>query len=165
MPENAEKRFRVMLRSQDGEEFSASFGNVDESLETLEDLLRVRGAFEKRDLILRIRGICETEDERTFFPHAKTNLPKARWVSVAAAASYPRGVLVDDILSRTDLSSEKVSAYCTSKNNPTSKYLYRGGNRVFITPNGIDWLFNLLKKDKQIDDISEITDDTTTSDD
>lgn len=155
MSDKETKRFKIKLRNEEEQEFNVSFTDAEESLGIIDDLHRVKGAFEKRDLILNIRKICQTEDNRLFFPDDKTNLPKARWVSVSAAASYPRGVPVDEIISRTDLTPEKVSAYCTSKNNPTSKYLFKGDGIVFITPDGIDWLFNLLKKDKQIDEVVE----------
>ena len=152
MPNEETKRFKIKLGNEEEQEFSVSFIDAEESLEMIEDLHRVKGAFEKRGAILKIRRICQTKDNHLFFPDDKTNLPKARWVSVSAAASYPRGIPVNEIVARTDLTPEKVSAYCTSKNNPTSKYLYKGDGAVFINPEGIDWLFGLLKKDKQIDE-------------
>lgn len=153
MPNKENKRFKIKLRNEEEQEFSVTFSDAEESIEMIEDLHRVKGAVEKRGTILKIRGICQTEDNHLFFPDVKTNLPKARWVSVSAAASYPRGIPVDEIVTRTDLTPEKVSAYCTSKNNPTSNYLFKRDGAVFITPEGIDWLFGLLKKDKQIEEV------------
>jgi hypothetical protein len=150
MPNGEIKRFKIKVRSEDKKEFSVSFTDAEESLDMIEDLERVKGAYEKRSVIMRIIGICKTEDGILFFPTAELGLPGARWVTAAAAASYPRGIPVNEIVSRTDLTSKKVSAYCTSKNNPTSNYLFKKDDAIFITPDGIDWLLCLLRKDKQI---------------
>jgi hypothetical protein len=155
MADNEKNRFEIKLVNKEKQEFSVSFTEVKESLDVIEDLLTVKGTLEKQPLIKKIRDICQNEDDILFFPNNKIILPKARWVSVSAAASYPRGVPIDDIVSRTDLTSEKVSAYCTSKNNPTSRYLFRRGDEIFISPDGIDWLFGLLKKDKQIEEVED----------
>lgn len=163
MPNKDTKHFEIKLINEEKQEFTVSFTSSAESLDAIDSLLRIKSAVEKRDTIIRIRVICYTEDNHIFFPEDSANLPKARWVSVSAAASYPRGVPVDEIVTRTGLTPGKVSAYCTSKNNPTSKYLYKEDRAVFINPEGIDWLFGLLKKDKQIDEDGDRSEENSLS--
>ncbi len=155
MSDKEAKRFKIKVRNEDKQEFSVSFTEAEESLEMIEELNRIKGVYEKHKTILRIRGICKTEDNALYYPDESTKLPKARWVTVSAAASYPRGVPVNEIVSRAGLTPDEVSAYCTSKNNPTSNYLSKKDGAGFITPDGIDWLFGLLKKDKQIEEVEE----------
>ncbi|MHA1862787.1 MAG: hypothetical protein ACTSWA_03380, partial [Candidatus Thorarchaeota archaeon] len=145
-----EDRFEIRLKSETGEEFVVSFSNPEDSMKSIDALLRVKGAFEKRDSILQIKTLCQTDDERVYFPKDGLDLPKARWVSVAAAASFPVGIPVTLITTKTSLKPNEISAYCTSKNNPTSRYLCMEGGPVFIFPEGIDWVLGLLKKDSQI---------------
>ena len=71
-------------------------------------------------------------------------------MTLAAAASFPNGVPRELIMERSGLSAAKLNAYCTSKNNPTSRYLYTDSGMIYIIPEGVDWLIGLLKKDSKI---------------
>ena len=129
-----------------------TFTSPDESLDSVDNLLRVKGAVETREAIPRLRELRQTEDNRTLFPDEGSSLPKVRWAAMSAAGSYPRCVSVDEIVSRSGLMSQEISAYCTSKNNPTPKYLYKVDGTVLVRPEGIDWWINLPRKDRQIEE-------------
>ena len=141
----------VRSTSEDGMTFVVRFMDKNDVFEALNRLMTIKFAYEHRFDIRRIREICQSEDNRVFFPLNDVNLPKARWVSVSAAASYPHGVPVDEISARTGLKSSEISAYCTSKNNPTSEYLHSDKGLIYFSAEGYNWLIGLLEKDKQIE--------------
>ena len=149
------KQFEIKIRDNERNEIVVKFEEVMDTMQAIDELFRVKGAIEKRDSIHRIREICETTDSQVYIPRDGKDLQKARWVSVATSASYPNGVPVELILAKTGLSSTELSAYCTSKNNPTSKYLYSDGKSIFMKPDGIGWLLKLLEKDDQIEKTEE----------
>ena len=127
------------------------FSDASETMEALDKLDSIKSIHQLRKTILRIRKICRTDDGLVHYPRDEIKLPKARWVTVSVSASYPNGVPVDFLLSKSGLSSDELSAYHSSKNNPTSKYLFIQDNLMKITTDGIIWLLSLLEKDKQVE--------------
>lgn len=126
------------------------FAQASEAMIALDELDKILMIRKLREMILAIRTICMTEDTIVYIPKDDVDLPKARRVTVSVSATYPNGVPIDIILRTTGLKPAELSAYYSSKNNPTSKYLYVSGNLLHIRPEGISWLFGLLRKDKQI---------------
>ncbi|MHA1863236.1 MAG: hypothetical protein ACTSWA_05655 [Candidatus Thorarchaeota archaeon] len=127
------------------------FSSASETMAALDELDSIKSIHQLRKTILRIRKICRTEDGLIHYPLDKIELPKARWVTVSVSASYPIGVPVDFLLSKSGLSPGELSAYHSSKNNPTSKYLFVQDGLMKITMDGITWLLSLLEKDKQVE--------------
>ena len=138
------RRLAICERTEDGVEFSVLFDSVDDVYSAVDDLHRMRLAYSIRDDIQELRKRCTTTDGVVYYPKDDTTLPKARWVMLAAAASFPRGVPVSLVVKKLRVSSEQLSAYCTSKNNPTSRYLYMKEDSVHTKPEGIPWLVTLL---------------------
>ena len=147
--------FEICRKSEDGTEFRVRFDSVEDALEAVERLSRVAAAYELRHIIYRLRNLCQTLDGRVFCPKSDVDLPKARWMTVAAASSFPRGVPMQTVVENSDLTLKSINAYCTSKNNPTHEYLDIEGDMVYITPEGIRWVVALLEKDCQIERIEE----------
>ena len=145
--------FEICRKSEDGTEFRVRFDSVEDALEAVGRLSRVTAVYELRHTIYRLRNLCQTLDRSIFYPKSDVDLPKARWMTVAAASSFPRGIPMQTIVENSDLTPKSINAYCTSKNNPTHEHLYLEGDKVYITPEGIRWVVALLEKDGQIEKI------------
>ncbi|MGY5881770.1 MAG: hypothetical protein RTV31_16085 [Candidatus Thorarchaeota archaeon] len=151
MANDSELRFELHSNIDDNITLVVRFADALETMTALDELDTIKSIHRLRKTILRIKKICQTEDGLVYYPKDKVDLPKARWVTVSVSASYPNGVPVDFLLSKSGLSAAEFSAYHTSKNNPTSKYLFVQDNLMKITPEGITWLLNLLEKNKQLE--------------
>lgn len=151
MGEPSRNSFEIIRRSEDNTEFHVRFDSLEEVLEAIDELSTAIAAYELRHFIYRLREICQTSDEMIFYPQSDIDLPKARWITVTAAASFPRGVSISSIQENSDLKAKEVHAYCTSKNNPSSKYLYIVKGIMHIKSEGIMWVIGLLEKDGQIE--------------
>jgi len=138
------RRLAICERREDGVEFRVLFDSVDDVNSAIDDLQRMKLAYSVRDEIHELRKRCSTTDGVAYYPRDDATLPKARWVMLAAAASFPSGVPVSLVVKKLHVSPEQLSAYCTSKNNPTSRYLYMKEDKVHTKPEGIPWLKTLL---------------------
>ncbi len=149
-----DSRFLIELHSiiDDNTSCVVKFSNASETMAALDELDSIKSIHRLRKTILRIRKICRTVDGLVHYPRDEIELPKARWLSVAATASFSVGIPIDTIIEKSALDRKTVAAYCTSVNNPTSEFLTVIEDRVHINSKGIPWLLNLLVKDKQIDD-------------
>lgn len=127
------------------------FQEANNSLWTMDELAKVKDAYILQSDRSKIRSICIRKDEDVYIPRKDINLPKARWLTVATSASYPNTVLIAAIQKESQLSAKEISAYSTSKNNPSSQYLEIEDGFVRIIPSGIRWVLNLLEKDSQIE--------------
>jgi hypothetical protein len=119
-------------------------------MSALDKIDEIRSIMHMRQSILRIRNMCESDDGIVYYPRSDIKLPKARWLSSAAAASFPKGIQIELVLEKSELDRKSIQAYCTSVNNPTSAYLSIKDDIVYINSDGIEWLLSLLVKDKQI---------------
>ena len=151
MTKDSEFHFELHSVIDDNTSCVVRFSNASETMIVLNELDSIRMIHQLRRIILRIQEICQTEDGLIYYPKDEIELPKARWLSVAAAASFSVGIPIDSIIEKSELDRKTIAAYCTSANNPTSEYLTIIGDRVHINEKGIEWLLNLLIKDKQID--------------
>ena len=152
MKENSGVNFEIHSKINDDTSIVVKFQDSSDTMIALDELDNIKSIHEVRQTILRIRNICQTDDGNRFYPKTDVKLPKARWLSVAAAASYSAGIPIDIIVEKSELDRKIVAAYCTSVNNPTSQYLTIIEERVHINSRGVEWLLNLLVKDKQIVD-------------
>lgn len=147
--------FEIQQKVNDEKTIVVKFADSSNAMVALDKLDKINQTIRMRESILRIRSICETDDGIIYYPKANAILPKARWLSVAAAASYSTGIPIDTIVERSKLDRKSIAAYCGSVNNPTSEYLTIIQDNVHIDSKGINWLLNLLVKDKQIQDDTE----------
>jgi hypothetical protein len=139
------RKYEVCERNEKGLEFKVCFDSIDEIQDALLDLQTMKRAYELQGTIQSLRERCGTSDGKAYIPSDDQKLPKARWVMLAAAASFPNGVPIDQPLKKLDIEKAALHAYCTSKNNPTSRYLYIKDEMVFTNPEGITWVDGLLK--------------------
>jgi hypothetical protein len=139
------RRYEVSDRNNEGMEFKVSFESLDEVQDALSDLQTMKQAYDLQGTIQSLRNRCDTFDGLVYIPNDRQQLPKARWVMLAAAASFPKGVPIEQPLKKLGINKSALNAYCTSKNNPTSKYLYIIDEIVFTKPEGITWVDNLLR--------------------
>ena len=145
---SGKRKYEVCERNDKGIEFKVVFDSLDEVQDALLDLQTMKQAYELQGTIQALRERCDTVDGEVYIPNPQQNLPKARWVMLAAAASFPKGVPIEEPLKKLGIEKAALQAYCTSKNNPTSKYLYIRDEQVFTNPEGITWVDNLLKNVK-----------------
>lgn len=136
-------------------EFKVTFTSIDEAHNAICDLEYLILAQDLYPTIKRLRNLCTTQNQEVYYPKSDIDLPKARWIMVTAAASYPRGIPISLVLDSIEITQAQLNAYCTSKNNPTSKYLHTDGGLIYISLDGIDWLIELLEKDKQIEKVEK----------
>ncbi|MHA2322400.1 MAG: hypothetical protein ACXACG_12180 [Candidatus Thorarchaeota archaeon] len=142
---SSKRKYEVCERNDKGIEFKVVFESLEEVHDALLELQNMKQAFELQGTIQTLRGRCDTSDGKVYIPNDLQKLPKARWVMLAAAASFPNGVPIKQPLKRLGIDNAALSAYCTSKNNPTSKYLYIRDEMIFTNPEGITWVDGLLK--------------------
>lgn len=145
------KSYEIHSKINDDTSIVVKFQDTSSTMTVLDELDGIRSILEMRETIMRIRSICQTDDGNRFYPKTGVKLPKARWLSVAAAASYSVGIPIDIIIEKSEIDRKTIAAYCGSANNPTSEYLTIIDDRVHIDSKGIEWLLNLLIKDKQIE--------------
>ena len=150
MEDSSSNRFEICDEDEDEVEFTVKFDSLDDVYQAADDLLQLKSVYRLMKIVRDLRNLCQTDDGRTFIPKKGEEIPKARWVTLAAAASFPNGVPRNLIMEGSGLSAAKLNAYCTSKNNPTSRYLHADSEMIYIIPEGIDWVMGLLKKDGQI---------------
>ncbi|MGV9104088.1 MAG: hypothetical protein ACOC3C_08245 [Candidatus Thorarchaeota archaeon] len=124
---------------QDGDEIIVKFSSANEAIHALDELAKVREAYQTHSDRQAIRSICILRDDEIYLPKEEISLPKVRWITVAAAASYPQGIPLTLSQEKTGLSQSAISAYCTSENNPTSEYLYTDGESIHINAEGVGW--------------------------
>lgn len=129
------------------------FRDSSYTMRALDELSRIKSEYELRSTRTRIRSICVLSHDDVYIPRGDVSLPKARWLTVSAAASYPNGVPIDTIVQHSELTEAEISAYCTSKNNPTSEYLETRDENIEITPSGMEWVLGLLEKDNQLEKV------------
>ena len=151
MEDSKSNRFEICDKDDDEVEFTVKFDSLDDVYQAADDLLQLKSVYRLMKKVRDLRSLCQTDDKQTFIPKEGEEIPKARWVTLAAAASFPNGVPRKLIMERLGLSTSQLNAYCTSKNNPTSKYLYVDSEMIYIIPEGSDWVMGLLKKDDQIE--------------
>lgn len=149
------KSFEIHHKIDDNTLVVVKFQDSSNTMIAFDELDRIISFHKVRQSILMIRSICKTDDGNTFYPIVDIKLPKARWLSVAAAASYPIGIPIDIIIQKSKLDRKTIAAYCSSTNNPTSEYLTIIDDRVSMDFKGIEWLLKLLVKDKQIKNIEQ----------
>ena len=157
MKEDSKLSFEIHSKEVENILFVVKFTNSSDTMNALDELDKIRLMQQMRQSILRIRKICDTDDGAIYYPKRDVELPKARWLSVAAAASYSKGIPIETVLERSELDRKTIGAYCSSINNPTSKYLTVIADIIHINQEGIEWLLNLLVKDKQIPVDNEIS--------
>lgn len=150
MEDSSPNRFEICDEDEDEVEFTVRFDSLDDVYQAVDDLLQLKSVYRLMKKVRDLRNLCQTNDGRTFIPKKGVEIPKARWVTLAAAASFPNGVPRKLITERSSLSAAQLNAYHASKNNPTSRYLYADSEMIYIIPEGIDWVMGLLKKDGQI---------------
>ncbi len=138
------RKYELCERNDQGIEFKVVFESLEEVYDALLELQTMKQAYELQGTIQSLRERCETSDGKSYTPTDDQKLPKARWVMLAAAASFPNGVLITKPLKKLGITNDALSAYCTSKNNPTSKYLYIRDDKVFSNSKGITWVNSLL---------------------
>ena len=148
MKDSGTRKYEVCEKSDKGIEFKVVFDSLDEVQEALMDLQTLKQAYELRGTIQSLRDRCDSLDGKIYIPNDQQELPKARWVMLAAAASFPKGVPIDQPLKKLGIDKAALNAYCTSKNNPTSKYLYIKDDKVHTSPSGITWVQGLLENIK-----------------
>lgn len=144
MEKSHSRKYEILERNSNGIEFKVFFQSLDEVLDAFRDLSTMREAYNLQGIIQNLQNLCESGDGEIFIP-TDNSLPKARWVMLSAAASYPKGVPIRIPLEKLSIDNSTLSAYCTSKNNPTSRYLYIRDEKVFTKPDGISWVDGLLK--------------------
>lgn len=155
MEDSSSNRFEICDENEDEVEFTVKFDSLEDVYQAVDDLFQLKSVYRLMKIVRDLRKLCQTNDGWTFIPQKEDEIPKARWVTLAAAASFPNGVPRKLIMEGSGLSAAKLNAYCTSKNNPTSKYLYVDSEMIYIIPEGIDWVMGLLKKDGQIEEEAE----------
>ena len=146
MEDSSSNRFEICDESEDAVEFTVKFDSLDDAYQAADDLLQLKSVYKLMKKVRDLRNLCQTNDKRIFIPMKSVKIPKARWITLAAAASFPNGVPSKLIIERASLNAAQLNAYCTSKNNPTSKYLYVDGDLIYVIPEGVDWVIGLLKK-------------------
>jgi hypothetical protein len=139
------RRYEVCERNDKGIEFKVVFESLDEVQDALLDLQTMKQSHELYGTIRSLQERCDTSDGRVYIPNDQQELPKARWVMLAAAASFPKRVPIEQPLKKLGINKDALNAYCTSRNNPTSKYLYIDDGKVYTKPSGITWVDSLLK--------------------
>jgi hypothetical protein len=142
--EDSKLSFEIHSNENEKVSLVVKFSDSSEVMTALDELERIQDTIQMRQSILRIREICDTDDRVIYYPKKDVELPKARWLSVAAAASFSKGIPIETILEKSELDRKTIAAYCTSVNNPTSKYLSIKDDSVMISPEGISWVFSLL---------------------
>lgn len=152
MEDSRSNRFEICDEDEDEVEFTVRFDSLDDVYQAADDLLQLKSVYRLMKIVRDLRNLCQTDDGQIYIPKEGEEIPKARWVTLAAAASFPNGVPRKLIMERSGLSASQLIAYCTSKNNPTSKYLHVDSEMIYIIPEGIDWVMGLLKKDGQIEE-------------
>lgn len=139
------RRYEVKEKIDNKTELKVVFDSLADIQDALSDLQVMRTAYALQSTIQSLRARCESPNGVYYIPASNQELPKARWVMLAAAASFPNGVPVSEPLEKLGISKSALDAYCTSKNNPTSEYLNIKDNMIFTTSGGISWVQNLLE--------------------
>jgi len=152
MEDSSSNRFEICDKDEDEVEFTVRFDSLDDVYQAADDLLQLKSVYRGMKIVRDLWNLCEINVSGVFIPKKSIEIPKARWVTLAAAASFPNGVPRNLIMEGSGLTAAKLNAYCTSKNNPTSRYLYADSEMIYIIPEGIDWVMGLLKKDGQIEE-------------
>ena len=137
------RKYEILEKNSDGIEFKVFFDSLDEVMDALRDLRTMRESYDLEATIRNLQNLCESVNGRVFMP-TKDDLPKARWVMLSAAASYPNGVPTSIPMDKLGINKAALQAYCSSKNNPTSKYLYIDNDLIFTNAEGIPWVAELL---------------------
>ena len=148
MENSGKRKYEVCEKNDKGIEFKVIFDSLDEVQDALLDLHTMKQACELQGTIQSLRERCDSPDGIIYIPNDQQELPKARWVMLSAAASFPKGVPVDQPLKKLGIDKAALNAYCTSKNNPTSKYLYIKNDKIYTSSSGITWVQSLLENIK-----------------
>lgn len=150
MKEERKLSFEIHFKEDETTSIVAKFFSSSDTMDALDEIDKIRSIRQMKESILKIREICSTDDGRIYYPSLGIELPKARWLAVAAAASYPKGIPIDMVVEKGSLDRKSIAAYCTSANNPTSDFLTVIEDSVHINIRGVEWLFALLMKDGQL---------------
>jgi len=138
---------KIRAKINDETTFEVDVSDLSAALAAIKEIDEIKKLYELNQIINKLRNICETEDGIIFFPSKNGELTKTRQLTLTIAASFPVGISLEFIDKMLGISRNNTLAYCHSKNNPTSRYLKIKESKVFIDPDGLYWIFELLKRE------------------
>ncbi len=138
---------KLRTKINDETTFEVDVSDLQSALTAVKEIDEMKRLYELNQIVNKLRVICETEDGVIYFPSYNEEMAKAKQLTLAAAASFPVGIPLEFLDKMIRIPRRNIIAYCNSKNNPTSRYLRIEENQVFINPDGVSWIFELLKQD------------------
>ena len=108
---SGKRKYEVCERNDEGIEFKVVFDSLDEVQDALLDLQTMKQAYELQGTIQYLRERCDTSDGEVYIPNPQQNLPKARWVMLSAASSFPKGVPIEEPLKALGIDKAALQAY------------------------------------------------------
>ncbi len=143
---------KLRTRINDETTFEVDIPDLSSALTAVKEIDTMKKLYELNQIVDKLRVICETEDGVIYFPLDNQEMTQAKQLTLTSAASFPVGVPIEFLITKVEMTRSSISAYCSSKNTPTSRYLKIEENQVHINSEGIEWIFNLLKHDGLLSD-------------
>ena len=99
------------------------------------------------EVVAKVRRTCTRRCELYF---SSSNSSKMERMLLTVIANYPQGLTLDELTIGINIGRKAASAYVTSANNWTSKYLYLDGNNIKVTAGGIIFMAGKMETTEKI---------------